>query len=204
MEDLYTVLGVSRNASQDEIKKAYRNLAFKYHPDRNQGSHEAEEKLKEINAAYSVLGDADKRRQYDLNGFSSSSSYQQRSSANSQGQYYNPFGQSGFYGGYSNSQNESSDNSGFDDFFNGFYTNSKDYRTYNEYKQKSDQPLSFGQGFVKLVSGIFVGIIGLYSFRYTFWFIPIGPILSIYALVKGFSGITGGLSAMVKALSSKK
>ena len=92
MEDLYKVLGVAKNASQDEIKKAYRNLAFKYHPDRNQGSQEAEEKLKEINAAYSVLGDADKRRQYDLNGFTDSSSYQQRSYANSQGQYYNPFG----------------------------------------------------------------------------------------------------------------
>ena len=204
MEDLYKVLGVSKDASQDEIKKAYRNLAFKYHPDRNQGSQEAEEKLKEINAAYSVLGDADKRRQYDLNGFTDSSSYQQRSYADSQGQYYNPFGQSGFYGWYSNSENESSGDSGFDDFFNGFYSNSNGYRTYNEYKQKENQPLTFGQGFGKLLSGIFVGIIGLYSLRYTFWFIPIGPVLSIFAIVKGFSGITGGISAMFKALSSKK
>ena len=52
MEDLYKVLGVEKTATQDEIKKAYRNLAFKYHPDRNEGSKEAEEKLKEINAAY--------------------------------------------------------------------------------------------------------------------------------------------------------
>ena len=56
MEDLYRILGVERNASADEIKKAYRNLAFKYHPDRNEGNAEAEEKFKEINQAYSVLG----------------------------------------------------------------------------------------------------------------------------------------------------
>jgi molecular chaperone DnaJ len=67
-KDLYEVLGVSREASQDEIKKAYRKLAMKYHPDRNDGSKEAEEKFKEINEAFSVLGDESKKSQYDRFG----------------------------------------------------------------------------------------------------------------------------------------
>ena len=60
MADLYKTLGVERTASADEIKKAYRNLAFKYHPDRNAGDKNAEDKFKEINEAYSVLGDESK------------------------------------------------------------------------------------------------------------------------------------------------
>ncbi|HUW30404.1 MAG TPA: molecular chaperone DnaJ [Planctomycetota bacterium] len=67
-KDYYEVLGVSRTASDDEIKKAYRKLALKYHPDRNQGNKEAEEKFKEISEAYAVLSDAEKRKTYDLRG----------------------------------------------------------------------------------------------------------------------------------------
>jgi molecular chaperone DnaJ len=67
-QDYYDVLGVPRNAGADEIKKAYRKLALKYHPDRNQGDAESEEKFKEASEAYSVLADNEKRSIYDQFG----------------------------------------------------------------------------------------------------------------------------------------
>lgn len=67
--DYYEVLGVNKNASEDEIKKAYRKIAIKYHPDRNPGNKEAEEKFKEAAEAYDVLHDNQKRQQYDQFGF---------------------------------------------------------------------------------------------------------------------------------------
>lgn len=63
--DYYRVLGVSREASDDEIKKAYRKLVFQHHPDRNPDSKDAEAKIREINTAYEIVGDAEKRRSYD-------------------------------------------------------------------------------------------------------------------------------------------
>ena len=66
--DYYTILGVSRGAAPDEIKKAYRRLAVHWHPDRNPGSRLAEEKFKSIAEAYAVLGNPGRRRQYDILG----------------------------------------------------------------------------------------------------------------------------------------
>src|SRR5215217_4791022 len=68
MAEFYSVLGVERGASDDEIKKAYRKLAMTYHPDRNAGAKEAEEKFKEITEAYDVLRDPQKRAAYDRYG----------------------------------------------------------------------------------------------------------------------------------------
>ncbi len=67
-KDYYAILGLTREASADDIKKAYRKLALKYHPDRNADDKEAEDRFKEVNEAYAVLSDADKRKQYDMFG----------------------------------------------------------------------------------------------------------------------------------------
>lgn len=67
-KDYYKILGVERNASADEIKKAYKKVAIKWHPDRNPGSKEAEEKFKQAAEAYDVLRDPDKRARYDQFG----------------------------------------------------------------------------------------------------------------------------------------
>src|SRR6202051_3337250 len=67
-KDYYDVLGTSKPATEDDIRKAYRSLARKYHPDVNPGDKSAEERFKEINEAYEVLSDPDKRKRYDQLG----------------------------------------------------------------------------------------------------------------------------------------
>ncbi|MGA3083912.1 MAG: DnaJ C-terminal domain-containing protein [Thermodesulfobacteriota bacterium] len=74
-KDYYKTLGVDKKATEEEIKKTYRKLAMKYHPDRNKGDKKAEEKFKEISEAYAVLSDKEKRKQYDTFG---SDGFQQR------------------------------------------------------------------------------------------------------------------------------
>jgi curved DNA-binding protein len=76
-KDYYQTLGVDRNASEEDIKRAYRKLALQYHPDRNPGNNQAEEKFKEVNEAYQVLSDQEKRSRYDQLG-DSYTRYQQR------------------------------------------------------------------------------------------------------------------------------
>jgi curved DNA-binding protein len=79
-KDYYKILGVDRKANEDEIKKAYRKLALKYHPDRNPDDKQSEDKFKEINEAYQVLSDSEKRARYDQLG-DSYQSWQQRGGA---------------------------------------------------------------------------------------------------------------------------
>lgn len=109
-QDYYEVLGVEKGASEDDIKKAYRKMAMQYHPDRNQGNKEAEEKFKVAAEAYEVLSDADKRARYDRFGHQGmrSNDYHQYQNANDVfSQFSDIF--SGFSGG----------GSIFDSFFGG-------------------------------------------------------------------------------------
>ena len=76
-KDYYQILGISRNASPQDVRKAYRKLAMQYHPDRNPGDKQAEERFKEINEAYQVLSDSQKRAHYDRLG-SEYSNWQRR------------------------------------------------------------------------------------------------------------------------------
>ena len=76
-QSLYEILGVAKNASQDEIKGAFKTLAKKYHPDINPGNREAEEQFKKISYAYEVLSDPKKRAQYDAKGTFDFTAYQE-------------------------------------------------------------------------------------------------------------------------------
>ena len=68
-KDYYNILNISKDASLDEIKKSYRKLALKYHPDKNKDNEESTKKFQEITEAYSILGDEQKRKNYDHYGF---------------------------------------------------------------------------------------------------------------------------------------
>ncbi len=92
--DYYKILGVGKNASEDEIKKAYRKLARKYHPDTNQGDKQAEERFKEISQAHDVLSDPDKRKQYDRAG----TTFGQFANAAAGGANFDPSAFSGGFG----------------------------------------------------------------------------------------------------------
>ena len=105
-KDCYEVLGVARNADASAIKKAYRKLAKKYHPDSNEGNSQAAERFKEINEAYGILGDEDKRKQYDRMGWAA---FDEESARHAEGAYGNNGsshweGFSGFRNGFRGSQ----------------------------------------------------------------------------------------------------
>lgn len=114
-KNYYSVLGVGKKATQEEIKKAYRKLAVKYHPDKNEGNKTAEEKFKEISEAYDVLGDADKRKQYDNLG----ANWKQYQNA---GYGEGPFSGNTSRKAYKTGTNSGHfDPSGFSDFFESFF-----------------------------------------------------------------------------------
>jgi curved DNA-binding protein len=101
-KDYYKILGVEKSASAEEIKKAYRKLAVKYHPDKNQGDKKAEEKFKEANEANEVLGDPVKRKKYDDLGENWNNQQQYTNQGNSRThnqQHYSNYSSEGFEGG---------------------------------------------------------------------------------------------------------
>lgn len=199
MSNYYETLGVAKTATADEIKKAYRTLAFKYHPDRNPGNAEAEEKFKQISAAYDVLGDEAKRRQYDM-GYSTDSYSSSQTAGNQQYQrqyqytYSNPFGDDNFWEWFNSAQfrsrNQQTQNT------NNYY-NQYDYsnRTSNEPETKRDY---FSQLFLKALQTF----VGFTFFRFSWIIIPFGPIICIGVIVNGISGVIKALKGLFS--SSRK
>ena len=179
MEDLYSILGVEKTATADQIKKAYRELAMKYHPDRNPGDAVAEEKFKKISSAYSVLGDETKRKQYDMYGSTDNSS-----STTYSGSWQ---GSGGYYQG-----------NPFDEWFKDF--NRQSQYEYNNSNKNYEEPTKL-KAFGKLVSSLVSIIIGFFFLRFSFILLPIGPILCIMAIANGF---TGALRAVKYILTPKK
>jgi len=195
MDDLYSVLGVTKTASADEIKKAYRTLAFKYHPDRNAGDKTAEDKFKQVNAAYSVLGDEDKRRSYDMYGSSSqseASGYNQGTSSHAYGNW-GFYGTGNTYGGYNHGPDgygeENFYSNGFDPFEEFFRAakSSSSYQSSNTYKWSgySKRDLSRKDGVGMFFKGTLQAVVAFFVLRIL---LPIFP-LNIIAFVFIVQGI---------------
>ena len=191
MSNYYEILGVSKNATADEIKKAYRTLAFKYHPDRNPGNAEAEEKFKQISVAYDVLGDEAKRRQYDMGSYSESA-YNNAQSQQYQRQYQytysNPFGDENFWEWFNGAQRRS---------YNQQTQNTQGNYTHYNYTQDTE-PRSRGEHASTLVLKVLQTFVGLTFFRFSWFIIPFGPIICIGVIVNGVSGIIKSLKGLFR------
>ncbi len=116
--DYYKILAVDKKATQDEIKKQYRKLARKYHPDKNPGDKASEEKFKELQEAYEVLKDSEKRSKYDTLG----SNWKQYQHAGADGFDFSQWANSGNGRQYRSSDDMFGGGGGFSDFFQSFFT----------------------------------------------------------------------------------
>lgn len=119
-KDYYSVLGLDKKASADEIKKAYRKLAVKYHPDKNPGNKAAEEKFKEANEAYQVLSDPEKRTKYDELG-ENWKQYEQQGTQNKEGFDWSRYQNAGDGEYYYSSGDQGFGGSQFSDFFESIF-----------------------------------------------------------------------------------
>ena len=199
--DYYSILGVQRTASAEEIKKAYRNLAFKYHPDRNPDNKAAEEMFKKITEAYDVLGDEKKRAQYDRYG-SSSNSYENAYSYNTSGSYSNY---------YRNSYSENPFNSE-DTFWQWFNSgsanrNSSSYYSKNSYSSSNeDEYKNYSKGalFVEFLLKAGQTLAGLFLLKFTWFLIPFGPLVCFALIGTGISGATRALRGIFNSSAGGK
>ena len=181
MKDYDESLGIQKTATADEIKKAYRNLAFKYHPDRNPDDKVAEERFKEISEAYAVLSDDRKRAEYDRYG-SYSGAQNEYSGTRSGGYQQSPFGSEEdfwqwFRNGTSQNQNE---------YENSFYDSSYTNRYEKEPVTRMDL---FGSFLIRILQ-TFVGFI---LFKAFWWLLPFGPLVCLGIIGTGISGAVKSL-----------
>ncbi len=135
-KDYYAVLGVDRSASEAEIKKAYRRLSKEWHPDKKKGDTSAEQKFKEINEAYEVLGNGKKRKQYDQFGNVSDGA-----------------GGSGF-GGFDFSNFQQGDLGGFGDIFESFFGGAGGGRSRSRVERGNDMQVRMTVAFADVVTGV--------------------------------------------------
>jgi molecular chaperone DnaJ len=200
--DLYHVLGVPRTASADEIKKAYRKLALKYHPDQNPGNKVAEDKFKEINAAYSVLGDEQKRAQYDRYGsadaYASSSS---RGQSASTGTYTNdPFWDWFTQQTTASSSNDTKYTYRWSSSGNPFQQGDDSFRSDNSFfRRRETGSVTRKEAFSMLVRNVVTFAAGVILVGPSMVFFPVGPVLSISAIISGLGGAIRSIRYLINA-----
>ena len=170
MENYYSILNVSNNADEDQIKQAYRTLAMKYHPDKNPDNKAAEEKFKHISEAYSVLSDPQRRRDYDLG---TSTPFSSSEKTYTYGQNTNPFG---------------------DDIFSSkWWKNWRDIRSENAKKREK---ISRSEAFKILISCIILTIVGLLLFKSIIFLGILGFLLALSLVAEGVLRIRKGYMAI--------
>ena len=176
--DYYKILGVTKTASEEEIKKAYRAKALQYHPDKNQGNAAAEEMFKKINEAYSVLSDPTKRAQYD-SGNSFSQQYQPYTQENPFSQQYQPYTQENPFT-YQRATSSDEDSQGFGTRYTWTF-----YET--PHQEPESEPLSRKKGIGALITGLLYFWFGLLSLSTLFGFF--GLLIGIPLLVQGVKNL---------------
>ncbi len=179
MHDYYETLNVPRTATQEEIKKSYRDLAFRYHPDRNSGDASAEERFKRISEAYAVLGDPAKKSRYDLGGdapdgrspFGGQSPFGNASPFGEESPfgrytwtYYGPFGGSGRWSG----------------------------------SPRGDEPMTRREAVEFLLKNLLVLLAGLFLFRVSYILGIFGVLLCVTAIARGFLNSLKAISLLFR------
>lgn len=190
MGSYYEDLGVDKSATADEIKKAYRTMAFKYHPDRNPGDKVAEEKFKQINTAYEVLSDETKRRNYDLTGQTDYSSQNNSGPYGAGGYYGNPFGNDDTFWQWFNGNTQKNT---YDDYSD--YSNEEKKYSYWNYQKTSEN--NSRKDYISLfVLKLLQTAVGLFFFKYSFFIVPFGFLICIGVIGNGIKGMVSALNGL--------